>query len=168
MKARFHKSGPLWISRERSDLTYFLIANEMQNSLSSRCSRGLTAPPHKIVRAPRASKISTGYKCSVILVQHGIGATLYSSKTTCQSTKTEDSLSCGLYLFVQIWQQTHFIAKFVQFHTPSKSGKCENSTKNWPDYVKITPQNSTDYVKTAIFAVNNIRFATWKICLGER
>ena len=34
-------------------------------------------------------------------------------------------LSCGLYLFVQFWQQTHFIARFVQFHTPSKSGKCE-------------------------------------------
>ena len=31
----------------------------------------------------------------------------------------------------------------------SKSGKCENSAKNWPDYVKITPQNSTDYVKSA-------------------
>jgi hypothetical protein len=29
-----------------------------------------------------------------------------------------------------------------------KSGKCENSDKNWPDYVKITPQNSTDYVKS--------------------
>ena len=30
-----------------------------------------------------------------------------------------------------------------------KSGKCENSAKNWPDYVKIAPQNSTDYVKSA-------------------
>ena len=30
----------------------------------------------------------------------------------------------------------------------SKSEKCENSAKNWPDYVKITPQNSTDYVKS--------------------
>ena len=49
-----------------------------------------------------------------------------------------------------------------------KSGKCENSAQNRADYVKITPQNSTDYVKTAIFAVNNIRFATWKICLEER
>ena len=29
-----------------------------------------------------------------------------------------------------------------------KSGKCENSAKNWPDYVKITTQNSTDYVKS--------------------
>lgn len=29
--------------------------------------------------------------------------------------------------------------------------------KNWPDYVKITPQNSTDYVKTAIFAVNDMK-----------
>lgn len=30
----------------------------------------------------------------------------------------------------------------------SKSGKCENLAKDWPDYVKITPQNSTDYVKS--------------------
>ena len=30
-----------------------------------------------------------------------------------------------------------------------KSGKCEILTQNWPDYVKITPQNSTDYVKSA-------------------
>ena len=30
-----------------------------------------------------------------------------------------------------------------------KSGKCENLAKNRPDYVKITPQNSTDYVKGA-------------------
>ena len=32
--------------------------------------------------------------------------------------------------------------------THQKSGKCENSAKNWPDYVKITPQNSTDYEKS--------------------
>ena len=42
-------------------------------------------------------------------------------------------LSCGLYLL-------------VQFH--QKYRKCENSAKNQPDYVKITPQNSTDYVKS--------------------
>ena len=64
------------------------------------------------------------------------------------------SFRCGPYLFEQSHHQ--------------KSGKCENSAKNQPDYVKITPQNSTDYVKTAIFAVNNIRFATWIICLKER
>ena len=29
-----------------------------------------------------------------------------------------------------------------------KSGKCENSAQKWPDYVKITYQNSTDYVKS--------------------
>ena len=28
-------------------------------------------------------------------------------------------------------------------------GKCENSPQKWSDYVKITPQNSTDYVKSA-------------------
>ena len=32
-----------------------------------------------------------------------------------------------------------------------KSGKCENSAKNWPDYVKITPQNSTEYVKCQMY-----------------
>ena len=42
-------------------------------------------------------------------------------------------LSCGLYLL-------------VQFH--QKSRKCENSAKNQPGYVKITPLNSTDYVKS--------------------
>ena len=49
-----------------------------------------------------------------------------------------------------------------------KSGKCENSAQKWPDYVKITHQNSTDYVKTAIFAMNNVRLKTWIICLKER
>ena len=29
-----------------------------------------------------------------------------------------------------------------------KSEKCKNLAKNWLDYVKITPQNSTDYVKS--------------------
>ena len=33
-----------------------------------------------------------------------------------------------------------FISKFVQFHTPSKSGKCENMAQNRPDYVKIIPK----------------------------
>ena len=42
-----------------------------------------------------------------------------------------------------------FIFLYNFDNTPSKSGKCENSVKNWPDYVKITPQNSTDYVKSA-------------------
>jgi hypothetical protein len=60
--------------------------------------------------------------------------------------------------FIFLYNSTHH----------QKSGKCEILTQNWPDYVKITPQNSTDYVKTAIFAVDNIRFATWKICLKER
>ena len=31
---------------------------------------------------------------------------------------------------------------------PTNLEKCENSAKNRPDYVKITPQNSTDYVKS--------------------
>ena len=60
--------------------------------------------------------------------------------------------------FIFLYNSTHY----------QKSGKCENLAKNWPNYVKITPQNSTDYVKTAIFAMDNIRFATWIICLKER
>ena len=76
----------------------------------------------------------------------------------------------SLYAFRVKSQYTHtFITvKFHSIQLVPKSGKCENSAKNQPDYVKITPQNSTDYVKTAIFAVNNIRFATWIICLKER
>ena len=41
------------------------------------------------------------------------------------------------------------LAANLQMKHHQKSGKCENSTNNWPDYVKIAPQNSTDYVKSA-------------------
>ena len=57
-KLAYIRAGIIAIIGSGSDLTYFLVANEMQTSLSSRCPRGLTAPPHKIVRA-HASKIST-------------------------------------------------------------------------------------------------------------
>ena len=56
LKASFHKSGPLWIYRERSDRNYFLVDNEMQNSLSSRCSRELTAHPTRLCERPARAK----------------------------------------------------------------------------------------------------------------
>jgi hypothetical protein len=51
--------------------------------------------------------------------------------------------------------RSHHTATIIQNHnihigrSRIFGGKCENSAKNWPDYVKITPQNSTDYVKSS-------------------
>ena len=75
-------------------------------------------PPHMIVRAPRASKLST------------------------------DDIKATIILFRK---NKHFLRKYTHQETSipnPKYGKCENSAKNWPDYMKITPQNSTDYVKS--------------------
>ena len=57
----------------------------------------------------------------------------------------------SLYTFRVKSQYTHtFITvKFHSIQLVPKSGKCENSTKNRPDYVKINVENSTDYVKSA-------------------
>ena len=67
-------------------------------------------PPPKIVRAPRASKISTD-ECI----------------------------------------NTHRSSTYDEAFFASKWGKCENSARKWPDYVKITPQNSTNYVKSTVY-----------------